>query len=813
MDRTADKAAPARAVNATSHSREIRVRGAVQGVGFRPFVWRLAREEGLVGFVMNDGDGVLIHATGSAQALSGLLARLESELPPLAHVESIETQSISEDLKLTEFSIRDSLLGENRTRVTADASVCPACREEVLNPQERRYRYPFANCTHCGPRFSIVKEVPYDRSRTTMADFPMCADCEAEYQDPADRRFHAQPIACSACGPRIWLENVPETPFKVEPTEQAEVIAAVVQLLKQGAIVAIRGLGGFHLACDATNTEAVHRLRIRKARFGKPFALMTRDLEATRQYCHVSSLERELLESSSAPIVLLRTRETNGLPEGLAPGLKVLGVMLPYTPLHLLLTQEMDRPLVMTSGNLSSEPQITDVEEARTHLAGIADAFLMHDRDIANRIDDSVVKVMAGRPRMIRVARGHSPASTPLPKGFEKAPSILAYGGELKSSFCLIKEGAAVMSQHQGDLEDEATFDDFQHNLKLYSAIYDHRPEILVADRHPEYLSTKLARADAERDGKPLFEVQHHHAHVASCMAENGLPLESPPVLGIALDGLGMGTDGTIWGGEFLIADYRSSRRVGSLKPIAMIGGVQAIREPWRNTYAHLVESIGWKAFAERYPALPLLNHLTGKPLAILQNMLVSGVNTPLASSCGRLFDAVSAAIGICPDSALFEGQGAMELEALADEWLASSEVEDLGYRFAISPSGEPLLPRIDPTLMWHALLDDLHAEVPAGGIAARFHKGLAGALFEMTASILSEMEAETPITTIALSGGCFQNSLLLESLLELLESEGLRCLTHSRLPSNDGGLALGQGVIAAATHLADREQDVSGKQ
>ena len=813
MDRTADKAAPARAVNATSHSREIRVRGAVQGVGFRPFVWRLAREEGLVGFVMNDGDGALIHATGSAQALSGLLARLESELPPLAHVESIETQSISEDLKLTEFSIRDSLLGENRTRVTADASVCPACREEVLNPQERRYRYPFANCTHCGPRFSIVKEVPYDRSRTTMADFPMCADCEAEYQDPADRRFHAQPIACSACGPRIWLENVPETPFKVEPTEQAEVIAAAVQLLKQGAIVAIRGLGGFHLACDATNTEAVHRLRIRKARFGKPFALMTRDLEATRQYCHVSSLERELLESSSAPIVLLRTRETNGLPEGLAPGLKVLGVMLPYTPLHLLLTQEMDRPLVMTSGNLSSEPQITDVEEARTHLAGIADAFLMHDRDIANRIDDSVVKVMAGRPRMIRVARGHSPASTPLPKGFEKAPSILAYGGELKSSFCLIKEGAAVMSQHQGDLEDEATFDDFQHNLKLYSAIYDHRPEILVADRHPEYLSTKLARADAERDGKPLFEVQHHHAHVASCMAENGLPLESPPVLGIALDGLGMGTDGTIWGGEFLIADYRSSRRVGSLKPIAMIGGVQAIREPWRNTYAHLVESIGWKAFAERYPALPLLNHLTGKPLAILQNMLVSGVNTPLASSCGRLFDAVSAAIGICPDSALFEGQGAMELEALADEWLASSEVEDLGYRFAISPSGEPLLPRIDPTLMWHALLDDLHAEVPAGGIAARFHKGLAGALFEMTASILSEMEAETPITTIALSGGCFQNSLLLESLLELLESEGLRCLTHSRLPSNDGGLALGQGVIAAATHLADREQDVSGKQ
>ena len=812
MDRTADTGRPIRAVNATSRSQEIRVRGAVQGVGFRPFVWRLAREEGLVGFVMNDGDGVLIHATGSEQALSGLLARLESEPPPLARIESIETQSISDDLELTEFSIRDSLLGENRTRVTADASVCPACREEVLNPQERRYRYPFANCTHCGPRFSIVKEVPYDRARTTMADFSMCADCEAEYLDPADRRFHAQPIACSVCGPRIWLENATETPFTVERTEQAEVIAAAVQLLDQGAIVAIRGLGGFHLACDATNTEAVHRLRIRKARFGKPFALMTRDLEATRRYCHVSSLERELLESSSAPIVLLRTRETNGLPEGLAPGLKVLGVMLPYTPLHLLLTQEMGRPLVMTSGNLSSEPQITDVEEARTRLADIADAFLMHDRDIANRIDDSVVKVMAGRPRMIRVARGHSPASTPLPKGFEKAPSILAYGGELKSSFCLIKEGAAVMSQHQGDLEDEATFDDFQHNLKLYTAIYDHRPEILVADRHPEYLSTKLARADAERDGIPLLEVQHHHAHIASCMAENGLPLESPPVLGIALDGLGLGTDGTIWGGEFLVADYQSSRRVGSLKPIAMIGGVQAIREPWRNTYAHLVESIGWKAFAERYPALPLFKHLSGKPLAILESMLTNGVNTPLASSCGRLFDAVSAAIGLCPDSALFEGQGAMELEALADEWLASSEVEGPGYRFAILPSGEPSLPRIDPTPMWHALLEDLHAEVPAGGVAARFHKGLADALFEMTTIIRAEMDPESRITTVALSGGCFQNSLLLESLLALLESEGLRCLTHSRFPSNDGGLALGQGVIAAATHLADQEQHVSGK-
>jgi hydrogenase maturation protein HypF len=761
---------------------------------------------------MNDGDGVLIHATGSERALSRLLERLEDEAPPLARIESIEAQSIRDEVESTEFSIKDSLLGENRTRVTPDASVCHACREEVLNPQERRHQYPFANCTHCGPRFSIVKEVPYDRARTTMADFPMCAHCASEYRDPSDRRFHAQPIACPACGPKVWLEDLRDDSRSdsrlADNASQAEVIASTVQFLGEGAIVAIRGLGGFHLACDATNAEAVHRLRKRKARFGKPFALMARDLDVIRRYCSASDLEQELLESSSAPIVLLRTLGTNNLPAGLAPGLKALGFMMPYTPLHLLLMQKIEHPLVMTSGNLSSEPQVTKLEEARTRLAGIADVFLMHDREIANRIDDSVVKVMAGKPRMIRVARGNAPASISLPEGFENSPSLLAYGGELKSSFCLIKEGTAVMSQHQGDLEEVATFDDFQHNLKLYTAIYDHRPELLAADRHPEYLSTKLAKADANREELPLIEVQHHHAHIASCMAENGLPLDSPPVLGIALDGLGMGTDGTIWGGEFLVADYLTSRRVGSLKPIPMIGGVQAIREPWRNTYAHLVESIGWKAFAERFSDLPLFEHLAAKPLAIVESMLSSGVNTPLASSCGRLFDAVSAAIGLCPDSALFEGQGAMELETLAEEWLASAEPVGPAYPFAIAPSGQSSLPRIDPTPMWQALLDDLHTESPAGLIAIRFHRGLAEALFAMTTTINAGRKSDSPITTVALSGGCFQNSLLLETLLALFESGGIRCLTHSRLPSNDGGLALGQGVIAAATHLASQESE-----
>jgi hydrogenase maturation protein HypF len=781
---------------------EIRVRGTVQGVGFRPTVWRLACDEGLVGEVFNDGFGVLIRTTGNSGAISQFLTRLHSEAPPLSQIENVETQVLNlQDFE--DFRIAESVSGENCTRVTPDAAICAACRAEVLDPSERRYGYPFANCTHCGPRFSIVKEVPYDRVNTTMADFPMCAACQSEYLQPADRRFHAQPIACPACGPTIWLEGKCPTDFSLSPGVDKlklvghQALDSAIELLRNGAVVAIRGLGGFHLACDATNPEAVLRLRRRKHRYGKPFALMARDLDVIRRYCKLTPAEEDLLQSPEAPIVLLSANGTEKLPTGIAPGLSTVGFMLPYTPLHLLITRQIDRPLVMTSGNISDEPQVTRLDTARSGLRGIADAMLMHDREIANRIDDSVVRIVAGRPTVMRRARGYAPSAVPLPDGFADAPDLLAFGGELKATFCVVKDGAAILSQHQGDLEDVSTFEDYQKNLQLYSKIYDHRPSLLVADMHPEYLSAKLAKQRAAAENLPLLEVQHHHAHIASCMLENGVALNASPVLGIAIDGLGFGDDGTIWGGEFLLADYRRYRRVGAFQPVAMVGGVQAIREPWRNTYAHLKAGIGWDKFVESFSTLELHRYLNTKPLPTINRMLETGLNVPLASSCGRLFDAVAAALGLCADQAIFEGQGAMELEALAESWRPSAA--DSPYDFAITESE---LLYLDPLPMWKGLLDDLAEQAAAPRMAGRFHYGLAKGIREMVARIRATVATDLSLDTVALSGGCFQNKILLEELVRLLEADGLRCLLHAKVPTNDGGLALGQAAIAAARHI-----------
>lgn len=771
---------------------EIRVRGTVQGVGFRPTVWRLACDEGLVGEVLNDGFGVLIRTTGNSVAISQFLTRLHTEAPPLSQIEDIETHVLSL-LDFEDFRIAESVSGENCTRITPDAAICAACRAEVLDPSERRHSYPFANCTHCGPRFSIVKEVPYDRVNTTMADFPMCAPCKSEYLQPADRRFHAQPIACPACGPSIWLEGMDTNGTSHHP----RALDAAIELLKSGAVVAIRGLGGFHLACDATNAEAVQRLRQRKHRYGKPFALMARDLDTIRRYCKLTPAEAELLQSPEAPIVLLRSGGPEKLPHGIAPGLNSIGFMLPYTPLHLLITRQIEQPLVMTSGNISDEPQVTSLDRARKGLRGIADVMLMHNREIANRIDDSVVRIVAGRPSLIRRARGYAPSAVSLPAGFDGAPDLLAFGGELKATFCVLKDGAAILSQHQGDLEDVSTFEDYQKNLHLYSKIYDHRPRMLVADMHPEYLSAKLAKQRSADEKLPLLEVQHHHAHIASCMVENGIAMDAPPVLGIAIDGLGFGGDGTIWGGEFLLADYRSYRRVAAFKPVAMVGGVQAIREPWRNTYAHLVAGAGWANFVEQFSALELYSYLKTKPLTTIDRMLQTGLNVPLASSCGRLFDAVAAALGLCADHALFEGQGAMELEALAETW---QRPDERPYTFAITEQVDGLL-HLDSLPMWQELLEDLGSHAPVPQMAARFHHGLAHAIRNMVAHI-RDMRWANSLNTVALSGGCFQNRPLLEELVRLLEADGLTCLLHAKVPSNDGGLALGQAAIAAARHI-----------
>ncbi len=629
---------------------EIRVRGRVQGVGFRPAVWRLAHELGLSGDVRNDAQGVLIRVAGGGDAIAELLERIRREPPPLARIEGIERRRAT-SVCTPGFHIIESAGGAARTEIAPDAAICAACASEVLDPHERRYGYGFATCTRCGPRLSIIRGVPYDRAATTMAGFALCPACRGEYCDPADRRFHAEAIACPACGPRARLL----------PAGPGDPIADAAALLRHGRIVAVKGLGGYQLACDATNAGAVAQLRAAKHRETKPFALMARDIDVIRRHCRVSSGEARLLSGPEAPIMLLKATGA-ALPDAIAPGLTTLGFMLPTTPLHLLLLRHFDHPVVMTSGNLTDEPQITDDAEAETRLQGIADAVLTHDRPIATRIDDSVVRWVADAPRVLRRARGFAPGAIVLPAGFAGAPDLLAAGGELKATFCLLKDGAAILSQHIGDLEDARTFDDYRTGIAHYAALFDHAPAAVAADLHPEYLSSKYAR----ETGLRLIEVQHHHAHVAACLAENGRALDAPPVLGIVLDGLGWGDDGTFWGGEFLLADYRDAERLGMFKPVAMPGGAAAVREPWRNLTAHLLAA-GLR---------PHRHH------PLLESMIRGGVNAPLASSCGRLFDAVAAALGICAERQGHEGEAAARLEALACEPTLSAD-DAQAYSFA----------------------------------------------------------------------------------------------------------------------------------
>jgi len=798
----------------TAKTVEVRVTGTVQGVGFRPAVWRLANTCGLAGDVRNDAHGVSIRLSGASEAIDAFIAQLKTEAPPLAHIADIETKPSRFHLNHTEFQILDSVVGETRTQVTPDAAACPNCVKEVLNPTERRFRYPFANCTHCGPRFSIIKSVPYDRKTTTMSAFAMCNECAADYSDPANRRFHAQPIACQTCGPTAWIERFDRTASTFDQNSDLDPnldsVETALSLIQHGDIIAVRGLGGFHLACDATNAHAVQSLRARKQRYGKPFAVMARDLDVIRRYARVSDQEADLLSSPEAPIVLLDTRTSSAaqqLPDAIAPGMTTIGFMLAYMPLHHVMLRDTDHPIVMTSGNVVDEPQITSIDDAKAKLGDIASYGLLHDRDIANRIDDSVVRVMNGRPHILRRARGFAPSAMTLPVGFETAPDLLAFGGELKSAFCLLKSGAAILSQHQGDLENADTFDDYRKNLRLYKQLYDHEPELLVCDKHPEYLSTKLAKDTAQTNTRPLIEVQHHHAHIASCLVENGIPLDTHPVLGIALDGLGFGEDGTIWGGEFLLADYRDYNRLGTFKPVAMLGGGQAIREPWRNTYAHIVSSIGWQRFVNTFDTTELCAFLKAKPLQTLDHMLAKDINTPLASSCGRLFDAVAAAMGLARETAQFEGQGAMLLEASVDNQVPDQADNENAYPFAISRQSESALPRIDPTPMWQALFEDLRLGTPIPLMSARFHKGLANITCAMVNKISETRECSgQPLFTIALSGGCFQNKVLLEDVTSQLSAKGFGVLTHSQVPANDGGLALGQAAIAAARQISQSD-------
>ena len=787
----------------------IRFRGIVQGVGFRPTVWRIANALGVRGHVGNDGEGVFIEAWADTRTLQSLIDRIWHEAPPLARIENVQRAPGATSEPPPDFRIVISAVTAARTHVAPDAALCAACAQEVVDPFARRFRYPFTNCTHCGPRLSIVERVPYDRAHTTMARFDLCPACAAEYSDPTDRRFHAQPIACHVCGPRLSLVRTDERVIALDALTFLDEADAACTLLQKGHVIAIQGIGGYQLACAATSSAAVARMRLGKHRERKPFALMARAVQVIRQYCEVSEVELGLLTSAASPIVVLErlpaagvAGRSPGIAGEVAPGVRTLGFMLPNTPLHHLMLKRMERPIVMTSGNLSDEPQVIERHEARRRLGSIAEYFLEHDRPIARRVDDSVARVVAGRPRILRRARGYAPAPLPLPPGFEHAPRVLAYGGALKNTFCLLRNGEAVLSAHNGDLDEALTRADYAKSLSEYGEFFEFEPEALACDLHPEYASTRIAQTRARAEDIPLVATQHHHAHIAACLAENGVPLRTSKVLGVALDGLGFASDGTFWGGEFLLADYVGYCRLGTFKPVALLGGEAAVREPWRNTYAHLKAEMGWATFAMNYSQLELFRFLESKPRELLDGMFAQGVNAPLASSCGRLFDAVAAAVGLAREHAFYEGQGAVELEAAADrDWLANGD-DALDYPFAI-PRMRGGFPYIEPLAMWQALLGDLILATPLGVMSARFHRGLAKAVLRMIEQLVAQSVSEpTPIRTVVLSGGVFQNRILFEGVRAGVAASGLTVLTHSRVPCNDGGLALGQATIAAARLL-----------
>lgn len=767
---------------------QIRIRGQVQGVGFRPFVWHVANTHHLTGEVLNDGNGVLIHVYGNGAAIKAFIDDLSADVPPLAEIESIEVTPVAMSAA-NDFSIVSSHQSSANTSITPDAATCPGCLADIQQQHNRRFGYAFTNCTHCGPRLSIVRAIPYDRQHTSMAVFTQCSDCQAEYDNPENRRFHAQPNACPQCGPKLWLQLADKT-----ITDDAIQMAA--QCIKQGKILAIKGIGGFHLVCDALNEEAVSLLRSRKKRPAKAFALMARDVNQVRCYAEVNGEEAHHLQSSAAPIVLLDALENNNLACDVAPGLTSVGIMLPNTPLHHLLLQQLDGPIVATSANMSALPPCIDNETVQQQLSGIADAYLLHDRDIVNRVDDSVIRVVKDQMQMLRRSRGYAPASITLPQGFENAPEVLAYGSELKNTFCLLKSGHAILSQHMGDLENLQTYQDYLHNIDLYQNLYPLEDPLLAVDMHPDYLSTKLGKETSAQKALPIVEVQHHHAHIASCLVENQWPLHDGKVIGIALDGIGYGDDNALWGGEILLADYCGFERLGHLAPVALPGGSLAMKQPWRNLVAQLHHAFGvdWAKHSETLN-LPLQQ----KSADIITNMIEQGFNSPQASSTGRLFDAVAAAIGICSDKIDYEGQAAIELESQTDVFQCEARVTE-AYPFNIDYSEVTGSCQIDSAALWPTLLADINRGESIRHISSRFHAGLAHAFTDVAKHYARQYQ----INTIVLSGGVLQNRVLSQMMCRYLKEADLNVLIHQKVPANDGGLSLGQAAIAAATKLTE---------
>jgi hydrogenase maturation protein HypF len=778
-------------------TKRIFVTGVVQGVGFRPFVYGLATRLALRGWVINTSAGVEVVVAGKPGPVQSFIESLSNEAPPLARIDSIRVEE-SRDDGFTRFEIRESesIAGAFQP-VSADVAICADCERELFDPKDRRYLYPFINCTNCGPRFTIIKDLPYDRPKTTMADFPMCADCRREYDDPLDRRFHAQPVACPDCGPNVWLVRGGSSALTVNRAA----ILETRRLLREGKIVAIKGLGGFHLACDATNPDAVDELRRRKGRQGKPFALMAADVGIVAMICEINDAERAILNGREKPILLLTKKPVKdsgspGVAEGVAPGVATLGVMLPYTPLHHLIINQRDplleaEPvppvLVMTSGNFSEEPIATDNQDALDRLAPLADAFLLHDRGIHIRCDDSVVradgrpwntkhgKSEAGRSPSavyLRRSRGYAPYPVQLP--FETQPT-LAVGGDLKNTFCLTRDRYAFLSQHIGDMENAETYASFEQGVEHLSRLFRVQPKRLACDLHPGYFTTRWAQR-SESGLRPVA-VQHHHAHIAACMADNGL--ENHKVIGLSFDGTGYGTDGAIWGGEVLVADYAGFERAAHLEYLPLPGGDAAIRHPWRI-------AIGY-AFALGLPVddLPFVRGLEGQALTIVRQQVEGNLNTPMTSSMGRLFDAVASLAGVRND-VTYEAQAAIELETLSGEYLSKTKP----YPFDIDERNGDTVLSLKPTMA--DVVEDVRRNEPPGVIGARFHRTVAA----MAVEVSRRVGERTGLGEVALSGGVWQNQILLDLVRDGLEKEGFTVHFHRQTPTNDGGLALGQAVV-----------------
>jgi len=748
----------------------IHITGVVQGVGFRPFVYGLATRLEITGWVRNTSAGVDIEVDGSPEAVTTFIEALQQEAPPLARIDEVHVEERDPD-NFSTFEIMHSVAVEDAFQpISPDVSLCEDCLRELSDPNDRRYRYPFINCTNCGPRFTIIEDIPYDRPNTTMAPFAMCPDCAAEYKNPHDRRFHAQPVACPVCGPKVWLE---ENGKRV--AEREEAIQAAREILRGGKVVAVKGLGGFHLACDATNIEAVATLRRRKLRVDKPFALMMPDLATVESHCFLDAVERDLFVSHQRPIVILRRRAESSVVRDVAPSQDTMGVMLPYSPLHVLLMEpgpDFPEALVMTSGNLSEEPIAIENSEARKRLAELADAFLLHDRDIRTRCDDSVMRTFSKGVYPLRRSRSYAPFPVNLPW---ETPPLLATGAELKNTFCLTRGRYAFLSHHIGDVENYETLHSFEDGVAHYESLFRVKPEILAYDLHPDYMATCYALDRAEKENLPAVGVQHHHAHVASCMVENGLS-EKNVVIGVSFDGTGYGDDGAIWGGEFLLAGYRNYQRPFHLAYSPMPGGESAVRQPWRLALAWLEQTnLEWDE------DLPPVKEVNSEILSIVRRQLELGLNAPITSSMGRLFDAVSSLAGV-RQVVNYEAQAAIELEALVDP------DEENHYPFALGKD------EIDPAPVIRAIVTDMGAGLPVGRIAARFHNGVA----LMVAHVCNQLRDQHGVSEVVLSGGVWQNMILLTLTERLLRESDFTVYIHRKVPTNDGGLALGQAAVAA---------------